>query len=334
MVEKRKERLDRGIKARTDDIFAISTFSGLMYLILPRTIPILVLLLLPLIIHSKYGIRLLSTAMIYGLLALTWDFLASFAGRVSLGHAFFFGLGAYITALMNMNGMPLWISIPLSGLIGGLISTLIILPTLPLRGVYFALATLVFPLLFVRLIVATRILGGTEGLLGLDPFPNTYLEYYLALTMLLGSLFILRRFVNSDIGVVIRAIQEDEQSVWAAGINVTLYRSLAIFIAASITSLAGAYTAHQFMFSGISLLALDISILPIAATIIGGMGSLAGPILGGFILILVGELLRSLGEIRMFIFSGIIALLILARPEGLFNYLQRKYHQFERWIEV
>lgn len=332
--QRRKERLDRGIKVRADGLYALMSWRELSYLILPRLILIVGILILPLVLPI-YWQRVFSYVCIYALLSLSFDFLAHFVGLVSLGGAFFIGTGGYIAAVLNTSfGLPLWLTIPLSTLIGALICTLLLLPCLPLRGVYFAIITLMYPLLMKRVIEALDILGGTEGILGIDSFANRWVEQYFIILMVLIALFSMRRLVNLDIGLVFRAVKDNDQAVRASGMSITFYKAVAVFIASAIGCLGGAYYVHILMSSGLSTFALDFSILPIAATVIGGSGTLVGPVLGSFILVPVSELLRDVGTLRIAIYSFILLLFIVIRSEGIMVYGQRKYHQFEKWVKV
>jgi branched-chain amino acid transport system permease protein len=203
-----------------------------------------------------------------------------------------------------------------------------------LRGVYFAIVTLMYPLLFARVIEALDILGGTDGIVGIESFANRWMEQYFIIVMVLLLLFGTRRLVNQDIGLVFRAVKDNDQSVRASGMSVTYYKTIAVFIASGIGCLAGAYLVHLYMWAGLSTLALDFSILPIAATVIGGSGTLVGPVLGAFILVPISELLRAFGTLRIVFYALILLAFIIFRSEGLMVYGQRKYHQFEKWIKV
>lgn len=336
MNGRRHERLDRGIKLRSDGIYAISSWREMGYLLFPRLALILGLLALPLIIPSLYWQRVvIPIVCIYALLALSFDFLAHFVGLVSLGGAFFIGTGGYLAAILNTwAGLPPLLTIPIATLLGGAFCTLVLLPCLPLRGVYFAIVTLMYPLLFSRIIEALNILGGTDGIIGVESFPNLWIEQYFIIGTVLISLFGLRRLVNTDFGLVLRGVKDNDQAVRASGISITRVKAFAVFVASSIGCLGGATLSHKYMWAGMSQFALDFSIIPIAATVVGGGGTLIGPVIGSFILVPIQELLRDFGTLRIVFYALILVAFVIFRSEGVMVYAQRKYHQFERWVEV
>jgi branched-chain amino acid transport system permease protein len=331
----RKERIDRPIKVLTDDIYALSSIRNVLYIAVPRLLPSVLLLLLPILVPSPYIQRVIILTAIYALLALSWDFLASSTGLVSLGQSLFFGVGAYLSGILNLElGLSMLPTLILSTFIGAAICTVFVIPCLPLRGIYFAMTTLIYPLLMIRTIEATAILGGTDGMLGIAPFPNAGLEQYLVLVILLLAMFSLRRLMTTDFGIVLRAIGDNDQAVKASGINIALYKIISVYIASAIGAFAGAYFTHLYMFVGLSAFSLELSIIPIACAVLGGMGTLAGPVLGAFILIPLGEGMREFGTLRMVFYSLFLILFVLIKPEGILSYLQRKYQQIERLVEV
>ncbi|MFP3928808.1 MAG: branched-chain amino acid ABC transporter permease [Desulfobacteraceae bacterium] len=332
---RRRERLDRGIKVRADGLYALMSWRELAYLSLPRLVLIAGILLLPFIMPSAYWQRVISVVCIYALLAMSFDLLAHYVGLVSLGGALFIGVGGYLAALLNTSvGLPPMVGIPIAAVLGAAVCTLLLLPCLPLRGVYFAIVTLMYPLALARVIEALGILGGTDGILGVESFPSPWVEQYFVIAMVLLFLFGLRRLVNVDLGLVLRAVKDNDQAVKASGMSITFFKALAVFIASVMGCLAGACIVHIYMWGGISLFALDFSILPIAATVIGGGGTLVGPVLGCFILVPVSELLREFGTLRIVCYSLILMAFVIYRSEGIMNYGQRKYQQFERWVQV
>jgi branched-chain amino acid transport system permease protein len=332
-LEKRKERIDRGIKARSADIFALTSWREMLYLAAPRLIPVIGCLLLPIVLGSYWQKVILSVA-VFALLAISWDILAE-SGMVSLGQALFFGIGAYIAGILNHYwAMSPFLTLPLATLLGGLVSTLILLPVLRLRGIYFSMVTLIVPLVIVRIIEATKIFGGTEGLSGMTPFPSKWIELYLIMIVFLSALFGFRRLLGSDYGLVLKGINDNDRSVMNAGINIYWFKTQALFIAGAIGAFAGAFMTHVYMFVGMPVFALDYSILPIAAAVVGGPGTLAGAAFGAFLLVPLSEALRGFGGLRIVIYGVFLVVFIVGLPEGIFHYIQRKYNQFERWVEV
>ncbi len=334
--DRRKERLDRGIKVRTDGVYAISSWLEISYLVVPRLIFILGFLLLPVIlIPFPYWQKVVSIICIYALLSIGFDFLANYVGLVSLGGGFYIGVGAYIAALLNTHfGMPLALTIPTATVLGAILCTVLFLPCLPLRGVYFAIVSLMYPLLAARIIEALDIFGGTDGLLGVDGFPSKWIESYILVISVLVIVFALRRLVTEDIGLVFRGVKDNDQAVRASGINITTYKAFGVLIASSLGCFGGACLAHIYMWAGISQFALDFSIIPIAATVVGGGGSLIGPVIGCLILVPISEMLRDFGTLRIAVYAIILTVFIVYKSEGLMNYATRKYEQFERWVEI
>jgi len=334
--DRRKERLDRGIKVRTDGVYAISSWLEISYLVIPRFIFIVGFLLLPVIlIPFPYWQKVVSIICIYALLAIGFDFLANYVGLVSLGGGFYIGIGAYIAALLNTHyGLPLVVTIPAATLLGAILCTALFFPCLPLRGVYFAIVSLMYPLLAARIIEALDIFGGTDGLLGVDGFSSKWVERYVLVVSVLVIVFGLRRLVTEDLGLVFRGVKDNDQAVKASGINITTYKALGVFIASALGSLGGACLAHIYMWAGISQFALDFSIIPIAATVVGGGGSLIGPVIGCLILVPISEILRDFGTLRIAVYAIILTGFIVYKSEGLMNYATRKYEQFERWVEI
>jgi len=332
-MQKRKERIDRGIKARSEDIFVLCSYQEMFYLLAPRVVPILCILLLSFFIPAYWQKVLVNTA-VFTLLALSWDLLAS-TGMVSLGQAFFFGVGAYVAGYLNHRfGWSPLLTIPIGSILGGIICTIILLPALRLREVYFAMLTLVLPIAVVRIIEATRIFGGTEGMSALTPFPNRWAELCIIIIALFICLFGFRRLINTDYGLVLKGINDNDRSVMNVGINIYWYKAQALFIASAVAAFAGAFSVHLYMFVGMPMFYLDYSIMPIAAAVVGGVGGFAGAVLGAFILVPLSELLRGLGGLRIVIYGLLLTVFIVALPEGIFHFVARKYHQFDRWVKV
>ncbi|MGA8833398.1 MAG: branched-chain amino acid ABC transporter permease [Desulfomonilaceae bacterium] len=333
MKQRRKERIDRGIKARSDDVFSLNSFREMFYVAVPPLAPVLILLILPLELPSYWQKVLVSTC-VFALLAMSWDFLVG-VGMVSLGQALFFGVGAYIAGISNkILGLPIWIDIPIASVLGGAICAALLTPVLRLRGVYFSMVTLVLPLMLERIVEASGAFGGTEGISGITPFPNSYTESYLIVFATLFALFAFRRLVTTDYGLVLKAIKDNDRAVMSVGINIYWMKAQALFISGCVGAFCGAFITHVYGFVGMPSFALDYSILPLSSAVVGGMGTFAGSFLGAFILVPLSEALRGIGGLRIVLYSFFLVFFIVALPEGIFHYIQRKYQQFERWVEV
>ncbi len=334
---RRKERIDRGIKVRSDDIYAIASYREMLYLLLPRLTPVIALLILPLITQfckAYYYEKVAVLSCIIGLLALSWDYMAS-VGLFSLGQAFFFGTGAYFSAYAHLKyGLHPIFAMVIATVAGALFCTAILAPVLRLRGVYFSIITLALPLFFTRIIEATKILGGTEGLTGLMPISNRWAEVYIPIVSFLTALFAFRRIINSDYGLVIQAIRDNDRAVLASGLNVQLYKAQCVFVASIASCFAGAFMAHFYQAVGLSAFALDYSLMPLTSAILGGVGTFAGPAIGAFVIVPLSETLRTLGTLRVVVYAVLLFVAVIALPEGIFPYIRRKYQQVERIVEV
>jgi branched-chain amino acid transport system permease protein len=335
-VHYRKERLDRGIKARCEDIFALSSYREMLYLLLPRVVPVIILLSFPLLkgVVGLYWEKVMVITCAIALLSLSWDLMAS-VGLVSLGQSLFFGVGAYITGFLDHSlGWPYFLTIPFGTIGGALFCALFLVPVLRLRGVYFAIVTLTLPLLLTRFIEASKILGGNEGLSSLSPLPHLWFELYVPVFAVLVCLFGFRRLINEDYGLVLQGIRDNDLAVMSGAINIYKFKSQAVFIAGLAGSFAGAFMTHYYQFVGMPAFALDYSILPLTCAVLGGVGTFAGPTLGAFILVPLSEALRAFGTLRIVFYSAILIICVVGLPEGIFHYMQRKYHQFERAVQV
>ena len=329
----RKERIDRCIKARSNDIYAVSSYKEMWYLIFPRVVRIIGIAILAYFL-PLYWKKVVITTCIFAMLAVSWDFLST-CGLLSLGQALFFGIGSYTAGGLNhFFHFPIYLTIPIATIVGGFLSTIMLLPVIRLRGIYFAMVTLILPLMLIRLIEATKILGGTEGLTGLSPYPNIWVELTAIMLGMWAALFALRRFITSDYGLIFVSIRDNDRATMASGINIYKFKAQALFVGSSICAFCGAFMTHSYMFTGMSVFTMEFSILPIAASAIGGIGTLAGPLLGAFVLVPLSEILREFGTLRIVFYGLILVICVVALPEGIFHYLSRKYNEMERWVRI
>ncbi len=301
-------------------------------LVLPsRTIAllfVLTLLLLPLITSEPYPLRIVILASIYAIFAASWDLLSGFTGQMNLGHALFFGVAAYTSAIINVNiGLPPWVTIPLGVLAAVLAGLVIGIPSLRLRGPYLSLATMAFPLILIGVVFAIpNITGGELGISGRDPLSDSRLTvYYIAVPLMLILAFIMWKITDSKTGLLFHAIREDEVAARASGINTTRYKLMAFCLSGLFAGIAGGLYAHFEPVVDWSTLGLFLSFQAIIWAVFGGIATIYGPIAGVFILFPLMEYLRdALPEGRMLLFAIIVLLVLLFMPEGLATWVRDK----------
>jgi len=279
---------------------------------------------------QEFYIGLLSRLMIFALVASSLNLILGFGGMISLGHAAFFGSGAYVVGILMQHGVTsAWISWPAAMLTGFLLALAIGSVSLRTRGVYFIMITLAFAQMLYFLFVSLKNYGGDDGLslaqrsvTGLD-MGNDSNFYYLVLAICTIFLFILYRLINSRFGRVIQAIKENETRMEAIGYPVFRYKLLCFAIAGSIASLAGALLANQNMLVSPNLLHWTQSGSLMVMVILGGVGYLSGGMLGAVVMLMLEEILSGY-TIHWQLYLGIILLLVvMLLPNGLASLPQK-----------
>ena len=288
--------------------------------LLGASVFVAVMALLPLVFTGNYLIGVLTVAVIYGIWAVTWDFRSGLTGRENFGHSLFIGVGAYTAGFMNTSlGFNGWWSLPAAMVMAVLFALLIGLPTLRLKGPYFALAMLSGAVIMQRLmLIFWEQTGGEEGINGLTPLIRSQLGfYYFALAALVGITALLLWIAQSHWGLILRAIRGDEATCQAAGINVTFYKIASLVISAAFAGAGGAMYAHYQLQVSPQLFAVVTSITIITMVYVGGMASVYGPAGGAILLVLMTELLRDFGEWRLMVYSCTLILILFFLPGGM-----------------
>jgi branched-chain amino acid transport system permease protein len=300
-------------------------------LVLPSRVVVflffLVLLLLPVVTQDPYLLRILILASIFAILAASWDLLSGFTGQLNFGHALFFGVGAYSSALLNLHvHIPPWGSIP-SGALAAVLAGLIIgIPCLRLKGTYLALTTLAFPIILMGVVFAIpNITGGELGVSGLDRLSGSRLtDYYVTVVLMLGLCTIMWKITDSNTGIIFHAIREDEVAVRTAGINTTRYKLLAFSLSGFFAGISGGLYAHFMRIAGPSTLEVSMSFTVVIWAIFGGIVTIYGPVGAVFILFPLLEFFRFWPEFRMLMFALVILLILLYMPNGLLPWVRDK----------
>lgn len=285
---------------------------------------LLVLLFLPLITDDPYVIDVLVLANVYAIFSGSWDILSGYTGKENFGHTLFIGAGAYSAAYLNLLlGVPPLVNLILGGIVGLFFGVLIGIPCLPLKGPYLALATMAAAGIAERLtMLFPKQTGGEEGLYGLSPItPGPVSDYYLSLLLLTVTLTVLMCIGYSKRGLILRSIHSDEVASQASGINTNRYKLGAFAVSAFFAGMGGAFYAHYQMYTGPTYLAMIMAINVIIMSMVGGLGTIIGPVLGAYLLTILNEFLRAFGDMRILVYTGLVVIIVLFLPRGIFTTL-------------
>ncbi|HEX4602928.1 MAG TPA: branched-chain amino acid ABC transporter permease [Candidatus Angelobacter sp.] len=286
----------------------------------------------PWFIRNNYQLQVLFRITLFAALGLAWNLVGGYAGQLSLGHVAFFGIGAYGLALFTALSIPVWISVILAAMVATLFAALIGAIAFRLRGPYFTLSTIAFGEVLRLAATNLNVTGGAIGLTMPALFVGRtfWRSYYLASVALVVIAFLTNYWTSrSRFGYYLMAIREDEDTAGAVGINTTLCKLQALLMSAFLTALAGALygSAFQFIVPD-SILTLEISIQIAIITMLGGAGTLLGPIVGAVLLLSASEAFKNqFKESHLLIYGILIIVVVLFMPEGIVGGLQHLFRK-------
>lgn len=277
------------------------------------------------LITEAYTLGLLYMILIFATLAESWNILGGYAGQICLGLGAFFGVGCYTAMILTNNGIPL----PLCVLAGGVMASLVgvaAIPTLKLRGVYFAIGTLFLPDIVRVMVLNLEVTGGAKGLmlpLGLRVGRSILYLSSLALFAIVVALAYI--VINSRIGLAFRALREDEDAAQCCGVNSMRFKVMALLLSAFIAGVSGGLHAYYVPYlEPYSAFSTSWSIYPVFMAIIGGAGTLSGPVLGaGIFTLLRFWLLPLIGEVDLIVMGAALVAVMLLMPEGVIGIIKR-----------
>jgi branched-chain amino acid transport system permease protein len=298
-------------------------------------IGLLAVIALPLVDSNSYHHRVLTVMLLYATLSLSLNVIAGFAGIISLGHAAFYGFGAYASALLATRfGLPFWVVFPAAAALTGLFGMAFAWPVMRLRGHYVAMGTLGLGGL-VSVIILNWV-DLTRGPMGIRAIPAPSLfgveldgvgYYYLMLAILLVSAVVVVHVIDSAFGRALRAMRDDELGAASVGVSPRLLKMLAFGIAATIAGACGSFWAHFVTFISPDSFNTMESIGMLAMVVLGGLGSIPGAILGGAALAGLPELLRYVPgalDYRQAIYGLVMLCMVLFRPQGLLGFAPKR----------
>jgi branched-chain amino acid transport system permease protein len=275
---------------------------------------------------SKYYLLLAFDALLFGAVAMSLDLLMGYTGLVSFGHAAFFGLGAYATAVLLERGvLSLWLCLGLAAAVVGLYALAVSYFATTRRGIYFALLTLIFAEVVYTIFRYTQTFGGSDGIQGLpspEALPGVALDspmrlYYLVVAYLFFAYLACRVVVRSHFGRVLVAIRENEDRARFLGYNVQRYKMGVCLISALLTGLAGALYPGRSAYATPDLLHWSISGEFLIMVMIGGLGTLVGPAMGGVFFTILQEKVSSYVQWYNIVIGLVLVLIVLFVPRGL-----------------
>lgn len=296
----------------------------------------IVLLCVPLVVHSDYVLNVADIAGIYAIAVLGLGILLGFAGQLSLAQAAFFGIGAYASGYLTVHwGWPVLPSMAVATVFSGLIGLGLGWPCLRLSGHYLALATIGFGIITQLVLINwTAVTNGSDGMTGIPP-PQigpftlaTYGQYYyLVLASLALCAYVAWRIKATRPGRALQAIRENELAASATGIDPTHYKIVAFVLAGAYAGLAGALLAHSIKFLSPDSYSFDQSVIFLVMLIVGGSGSIGGAILGAVLLTILPEALRPLKSSYIMVYGAAVIAMIIFMPRGLAGLLSEAFRR-------
>jgi branched-chain amino acid transport system permease protein len=273
---------------------------------------------------SGYLITILITIVIYAMLAHSLNIITGHAGQISLGHAAFFGIGAYTSAMLYTGaGFPFWTSVPMAAVVAGIVGALLGIPCLRVRDDFLAITTMGINFVVEAIFLYLPFFGGAMGIGGIN-LPKwfgremTKPEYFILILVVFVFLLLLdRRVGHSWIGLAWASIREDEEAARAMGVDVVRFKVLAFILGSAIAGLAGGFYAHFLTFIMPQNFGFGQSIVILSMVVFGGIGSRWGPIVGAVVLGMLPEVSRPIMEYRILIYGILLLGMMRFQPGGL-----------------
>ncbi len=300
------------------------------------------LLVLPLVLGEGYHLHLLIMAAIFVILAASLDLIVGVCGLLSLGHAAFFGIGAYTSALLFLHfGLPMWGGMAAAAIMSATGAFLLGILVLKVRGHRFVISTVAFAeILRITAFNWTELTHGQMGLPGILPpvieipgigtidLVSKVAFYYVAVTVATISVLILRRIAHSPLGDAFAAVRENENLAESVGVSVYRIAVTAFVIGGFFAGIAGSLYAHYMSFVGPDLFEFSYTMLILVMVVMGGKGTIVGAALGALVFTLLPEYLRVAEAYRLVFFGGILIVAVLFFPRGLIEIFER----LQRWV--
>lgn len=273
---------------------------------------------------SVYVLHVLIMVVIYAILSLSLNVIVGFAGLVSLGHAAFFGIGAYLSGLLMIKGLGFVPAFFLTGIITAVLGLCLALPALRVKDDYLAIVTLGFGIIITLVFMNLDITGGPDGLVGIPPVTwmgkPVYSKWaFLGLASAILGVMIITVYTlkQSKIGRAWAAIRDSDVTAMFMGINTSYYKVLAFMTSSFWAGLAGSLYAHYTAYINPQTFSMHTSIMVLSMVVLGGIGSITGSLLGAALLIVLPEVLRPLADYQDIFYGALLVFMMVFRPQGI-----------------
>ena len=296
---------------------------------------VMITLMFPVFCRDPYYKHVLNVAFLYAISIYGFNIISGLTGQYNFAHAGFVGIGAYASAILTTTyGFPVILSMITAIAVTGFWGVLIGFPALRTRGVYFALTTLGFGMIL--FIFFENMIGLTGGPMGLTGIPSLKISsigldfsgktsfYYLSLVVLAIAIYINCELFHSRLGRSMMAVRENEDLAVSVGISIVKTKIIAFGIATMLMGLSGSLYAHYFRFISPVSFSIEETFRCLTMLVVGGVGTLLGPLVGSIIFTILPEVLRELAEFQWIIYGVVLMLCIAFMPEGLVGYINKK----------
>ena len=311
---------DRAAGARRAAVDSLGSLS--VYVVVGSVV---LLMLVPLGVQNAYAIHLIDNLGIAFILAISLHTVTGLAGQISLGHAAFYGIGAYSSAMLTLYlGVPFWLALPIAGLVTAASGLLLGLPSIRIRSHYLALVTIAFGEIVVLILVNwVPITGGVDGLrppvpslLGFE-FDDDWRYYYIILAAATVAVVSIWRVQSSGYGLSLRAMRDDESAAASVGLSPRRLKLTAFVLSAFYAGIAGSLFGHLINYISPDSFTIGASIFFLVMIVVGGIGRLSGALIGAVVVTLLPEGLRVVGDYDQVVYGALLILFMVLFPGGL-----------------
>ena len=278
---------------------------------------------IPLFTQNFYYLSVFTTVFIYIIFATSWDVFAGYIHLMNFGHALFVGAAGYLTAFLNIKyGLSPFIILPACAIFCGILGMFIGLATLRHKGPYFAMLTIAFAhVAHESTIIFSSYTGGEEGIAGISTLTSSWIGdyYFILISMALIFCFLLL-YTRGRYGLLLKAIDQNEDAVLASGINSTFIKTMTYAISGAACGIGGSLFAFSLMHVGPTSMEQVMSTTILIIAIVGGIGTIVGPFIGAIILTLLNEVLREVADYRLLIYTTLVVIIVFYAPKGAIGF--------------